>query len=105
LEDQNGDGSLMISIETIEQEIIELERKDTSYAVVERLAWLYIVRDHLNAPDLTESTGELIGGEFAQACSNVPMQGLIEILAEHMDGIRALYPREYEAILRKIKQL
>lgn len=37
----------MVSIETIEEEIINLEKRDTSYAVCERLAWLYIVRDHL----------------------------------------------------------
>lgn len=37
----------MVSIETIEEEILDLEKRDTSYAVCERLAWLYIVRDHL----------------------------------------------------------
>lgn len=37
----------MVSIETIEEEILNLEKRDTSYAVCERLAWLYIVRDHL----------------------------------------------------------
>lgn len=37
----------MVSIETIEEEILDLEKRDTSYAVCERLAWLYTVRDHL----------------------------------------------------------
>lgn len=37
----------MVSIEIIEEEILNLEKRDTSYAVCERLAWLYIVRDHL----------------------------------------------------------
>ena len=32
----------MVSIETIEEEILNLEKRDTSYAVCERLAWLYI---------------------------------------------------------------
>ena len=30
----------MVSIETIEEEILNLEKRDTSYAVCERLAWL-----------------------------------------------------------------
>lgn len=37
----------MVSVEDIDREILELERRDTSYAVVERLCWLYVVRDHL----------------------------------------------------------
>ena len=37
----------MVSIEIIEEEILDLEKRDTSYAVCERLAWLYTVRDHL----------------------------------------------------------
>ena len=39
----------MVSIEIIEEEILDLEKRDTSYAVCERLAWLYIVRDHLKS--------------------------------------------------------
>ena len=30
----------MVSIDTIEEEILDLEKRDTSYAVCERLAWL-----------------------------------------------------------------
>lgn len=37
----------MVSIEIIEEEILDLEKRDTSYTVCERLAWLYTVRDHL----------------------------------------------------------
>lgn len=40
----------MVSIEIIEEEILDLEKRDTSYAVCERLAWLYTVRDHLKKP-------------------------------------------------------
>ena len=37
----------MISLETIDKTILEHESKDTTYANCEKLAWLYIVRDHL----------------------------------------------------------
>ena len=95
----------MINLDTIEQEIITLESKDTSYAVAERLAWLYIVRDHLRSADDDNSTGDLIGSEFAKACSNVPINSLMQILSEHMEAIKLLYPKEYENIITKIKSL
>lgn len=40
----------MVSIETIEEEILNLEKRDTPYAVCERPAWPYIVRDHPKKP-------------------------------------------------------
>lgn len=64
----------MVSIETIEEEILDLEKRDTSYAVCERLAWLYIVRDHLKKPtvDATATeprvTDELTGSEGCVKC-------------------------------------
>lgn len=48
----------MVSIETIEEEILNLEKRDTSYAVCERLAWLYIVRDHLKKPAADDTAAE-----------------------------------------------
>lgn len=87
------------------KEILELDAHDTTWAVVERLSQLYTVRDHIKAPRVEETTGELIGGEFCQACSNIPMQGLMAILAEHMESISILYPREYSVIMQRIKDL
>ena len=95
----------MISIDTIENEILELEARDTSWSNVEHLAWLYVVRDHLKKPTCDESTGELIGDEFVAACSNVPMQALMNILSEHMEAINLLYPKEFDAIMAQIKRL
>lgn len=40
-------GCALISLETIEREIDELEARETSYRVCERLSWLYVCRDHL----------------------------------------------------------
>ena len=37
----------MIDIKEVEKEIEKLENKDTSYSICEKLAILYIVRDHL----------------------------------------------------------
>lgn len=51
----------MISIETLEKTILEHESKDTTYANCEKLAWLYIVRDHLaNYEKTTETSSKEI---------------------------------------------
>ena len=95
----------MVNVETIEQEILELEKKDASYAVVERLAWLYIVRDHLLPPASEPRTSRFIGDRFREACSDVPIESLMDILCEHMQAIELAYPKEYEAIIKKISAL
>ena len=46
----------MLSLETVEQEILELEKRDTTYAVCERLAWLYVVRDHMTGEPAHEAS-------------------------------------------------
>lgn len=102
----------MVSLETIEQEIMDLERRDTSYAVCERLAWLYTVRDHLRAkqeeevgasPDRrTLRTG---GSEFLDAASGCEADDVMRVIGEHMEAIRAVAPREYDAVVAKLRSL
>ena len=73
----------MVSIETIEEEILDLEKRDTSYAVCERPAWLYTVRDHLKKPTVDATvmeqriTDELTGSEFLKAAPNVDYAALM----------------------------
>lgn len=97
----------MIDLETIEREINELEaRGSTTYALCERLSWLYVVRDHLR-PTVEESrkTQELGGSEFLEAASGVPYSALMKVLDEHMSAIRIVYEREYESVIAKIRAL
>ena len=100
----------MVSIETIEREIIELEKRDTSYAVCERLAWLYTVRDHLKEkkmPVVAEAhkTGKLAESEFLETASEVDYTELMRILDNHMTCIKAVCPKEYDAIMSQIRML
>lgn len=100
----------MVSVETIEQEIIELESRDTSYAVCERLAWLYTVRDHLRRPrdepsDADRRVGSLSGSEFLESVSGRDLDGVMGVLSEHMDAIRVVAPREYERVIERIRAI
>lgn len=43
------------------------------------------------------------GSEFVVAAKAAGMSQLLDVLDEHMDCIRALYPKEYDAIIRRLK--
>ena len=97
----------MINLDIIEREILELElRKDTTYAVCERLAWLYIVRDHLVGDGDAVRPRQSVGGtEFLDLCTKVPYAALMGVLDEHMSALSVVQPKEYESIMAKLRAL
>lgn len=96
----------MISLEEIEREINELEHtRDTTYRLCERLAWLYIVRDHLRPETDERRTQHLGGSDFLEAASGVSYPALMEVLNEHVQSLAIVQPRAYSSLLRKIREL
>lgn len=96
----------MINLEIIEREINELEnRHDTTYNACERLAWLYIVRDHLRPETEERVTQHLGGSEFLEAASGVSYPALMEVLNEHVQTLAVVQPRAFEALMRRIREL
>ena len=53
----------MIDLDIVNDEIMALEERETSYAVIQKLAWLYTVRDHIS-DDSEEMTEELGTGRI-----------------------------------------
>lgn len=43
------------------------------------------------------------GSEFVQASREAGMPRLLEVLDEHMECIKTLYPKEYAAVMRLLK--
>jgi hypothetical protein len=96
----------VISLDTIEKEIRELEsRGDTTYSLCERLAWLYIVRDHLLPAKEDAMTQRMAGSDFLESASDVPYPALMRVLDEHVSAIRAVSPKAYEDLMAKIAEL
>lgn len=106
----------MISLDEVNKTIFELETQhDTTYNVCEKLAWLYIVRDHVDAtrcasndvsqPAAREMSPESYASEFLIAASNVDVASLLDVLNEHMEVVKLLHPREYESLIKKIREL
>lgn len=44
------------------------------------------------------------GSEFVRAARKAGMSQLLDVLDEHMDCVRALYPKEYAAIMRRLEE-
>jgi hypothetical protein len=100
----------MVDLETIEREISELEARQPSYKLCERLSWLYIVRDHLQEkmypPDgKTALKTALSGSEFLDAANGKPYEDVMRIVNEHMETIKMLYPKTFESMVQRIREL
>lgn len=97
----------LVSLETIEREISELESThDTTYRTCERLAWLYVCRDHLRPQyGYGSVTQNLEGSEFLELSSGVSYPALMKVLNEHLESIRVLFPKSYSALMDKIREL
>lgn len=95
-----------MSIEEVERTILELEKRDTTYATCERLAWLYIVHDHLTQRIVKEKAraAEMDGSSFLSACSGAEIAEILHVLNEHMEAVRVIYPKEYSAVVEKINE-
>lgn len=97
----------MINPEELDKEILMLEKKDTTYANCERLAWLYIVRDHVTGQQQAQPTPLDISGdsEFLQAVDGKDSVAVWDIMDDLMDTIKVTAPKVYDRILRRVKEL
>ena len=96
----------------IGKEIKELEEAETSWNNIQRLAMLYSVYDHLSdegtpiyAQVVTDVMPECGIGEFEEACTAKPILPIVDILSEHFAVIKALHPKEYHAVIDRIKNI
>ena len=100
-------------LETIEE--CRAMRKPTASAC-QLMAACYTILDHLlpessrpanPAPvqmySMSPEPVETRGSEFVRAARKAGMPRLLAVLDEHMDCVRALYPREYTAIIQRLQ--
>lgn len=97
-----------MDIREIKSEINRLEGSETNYQNCSKLAVLYVIEEHLeDEPDLKPKGAEypIPRSEFLEIVSRAPIDGVLSIIDEHMECIKALYPKEYSAIIGKIERL
>lgn len=84
----------------INDEIEDLEQSETTWQNIEKLAWLYIIKNNLK-----EYSYDSKDSEFLQACQNVDVVPLLNLLDEHMEVVKILHPKEYRALISRIQSL
>lgn len=104
----------MVDLDIINGTIAEWEAKDLTFVVVERLAWLYIVRDNA-LMRVKDQTGEepvvmpavaiSSGSEFMEACSKANPAKMWPVLDELMETLKVLQPKLYEAIIERLNDI
>lgn len=101
----------MISIEKINKEIEELEQgSSTSYSIIEKLAMLYTVRDHLMQSGSRQAIGYRISpksssdGEVARITEKMNRYEIEDEYREHMERMRERHPSEYESEMERMRR-
>jgi hypothetical protein len=89
----------LISIKEIEREIKKLENADLTYSNLQKLSWLYTVRDHLGSN--IKGVG---GNEFLDVCNGCDREKFFDVMSEHFDAIKVLHPKEYQAVLDRLSR-
>ena len=110
----------MKNCEIIEKEIAELEARQIDYSVAQKLAWLYIVRDHIKQPknyqaameepaestemrDIVLSSSE--GSEFMRVIEGKDLDCVLAVIDETMDTLQTTLPRIYNGMMSKLREI
>ena len=88
----------MIDLNEINGEIAKLENEPLSYGNIQKLAWLYTVRDHASRP-VIECYGD---SECMKACAGKPMNEVMLVVDELMDTLQIIQPRLYAAVINRL---
>lgn len=101
----------MLDLGEVQSEIARIENgKINSFSAIEKLALLYIVNDH-NTPEeemqmpkysYAAAPPTAPKSDFLEAVGKVPIEKALDVLDEHMEAIKLLYPKEYKAVINKI---
>ena len=90
----------MLSPTELRDEIRKLESEESSWTVVQRLSWLYTLRNNTSSNEMTVN-----GSEFLEIASTKNIDRVMAIMNELMDTEKAVHPKIYNAVMKKIKEI
>lgn len=97
-----------MNLNEITREIQRLEQSETNYANCEKLAYLYTVRNGLTDRESEpKQTYSYVSGasEFLNVSHSKEYSKVLDVLDEHFECIRILYPTEYNVIMKRLRSL
>lgn len=100
----------MIDLDMIEAEIDRLELRPTSFYSCRRLSTLYNVRDHILADRYPKDVNaglksSLSGSDFLDAANGKPYEDVMKAIDEHLETLRLVYPKTYDGLVQRIREL
>lgn len=103
----------MPSKEELLDAIAECSQREASYSNCEKLATFYTLLSYLYSEEEGNSYDGsprsvfpiINGSEFMQAIAGKDIGKVVDVLDEHMDVVKVLFPKEYQAVLNRIKDL
>ena len=95
----------MLDMAEIKDEIERLEQMETNYQNCSKLAILYAIYDRYQKPEKITNNSSYAASEFLKVVAAAPLDQVLEIIDEHMDCIKVLYPKEYYAIIKRIQDI
>lgn len=118
----------MIDLRELNETIDDIKRKGGTINDAIRLAMLYIAKEHMQREDSARMPAETAQNyalaaaptpdketdrrvkvrgtsEFLAVCDGARIEDVLMVLDEHMEAIKVLYPKEYDAIVQKLEEL
>ena len=97
----------MVNLDEINGEIAKLENQPSTYITIERLAWLYIVRDHLTVSPVSVPAVSGLDiphgdSDFMCGCAGKTINQVMEIMDELMETLSIIQPRLYDAVMDRL---
>lgn len=96
----------MISIEQITGEISALEEETPTHAVMQKLANLYVVRDHMIIQSPVAAVSEVVvavsDSDFMKHIDGMNTKDLLQVIDELMSTLSVVNPPLYDSVLRML---
>ena len=93
--------------------IKECQQKELTYNTCEKLATFYTLLNYLYSDKQKGYSYSYVekdvfpaadGSEFREAIAGKNIEKVVDVLDEHMEVIKILYPKEYRSVINKIME-
>lgn len=100
----------MPSKEELLEAIKEIQSKEPTYANCEKLATFYTLLRHLYSEEEEQSFSAntfpvMNGSEFREVIAGKDIDKVVDVLDEHMNVVKVLFPKEYKSVIKNIDEV